>query len=45
MGLGLNLAALPRDSLYQLQDSVTMELRARKGCAEQVVREQRINIE
>jgi hypothetical protein len=41
-GLGLNLAALPRESLYQLQDSATMELRAREGRAVQVLSEQEL---
>lgn len=30
-GVGLNLAALPREILYQMQDGVIVELRAREG--------------
>ena len=44
-GLGLNLATLPQESLYQLQDSTMMELRARERHVEQVLSKQRINIE
>lgn len=44
-GLGLNLATLPRDTLYQLQDGATVELCAREGRAVQMLSEQRINIE
>ena len=44
-GLGLNLAALPRDILYQLQDRMTTELCVREGRAVQMLSEQRINIE
>lgn len=44
-GLGLNLAALPRDTLYQLQDGITVELRAREGRTIQVMNEKNINIE
>lgn len=40
MRLGLSLATLPRDSLYQLQDSVTKELCARDGHTGQVLSEQ-----
>lgn len=43
-GLGLNLAALPRETLYQLQVGVT-ELHAREGHALQVMSEQKINME
>lgn len=32
-GGGLNLAALPREILYQLQDGVIVELRAQEGRA------------
>lgn len=44
-GLGLNLAALPRDTLYQLQDGITVELHTREGHVIQVMSEQNINIE
>lgn len=44
-GLRLNLASLPCESLYQLQDSATMELCTREGHAVKVLNEQRINIE
>lgn len=43
--LGLNLASLPRDTLYQLQNGITIELHAREGCTIQVLSEQKINIE
>lgn len=39
-GLGLNLAALPRERLYQLQDCTMTELRAREGRAVQALSEQ-----
>ena len=39
-GLGLNLATLPQDVLYQLHDGTTMELRAREGHAVQILSEQ-----
>ena len=29
-GIGLNLVAVPRDTLYQLQDGITAELRTRE---------------
>jgi len=44
-GLGLNLSALPREILYQLQDGTTTELCARKGRTVQMLSERRINIE
>ena len=44
-GLGLNLATLLGDTLCQLQDGITAELRAREGRAIQVMSEQKINIE
>ncbi len=31
-GLGLNLATLPREMMYQLQDGITTELRSRESC-------------
>lgn len=43
--LGLNMAALPRETLYQLQDEITRELWARESRAIQVLSEQKINIE
>lgn len=39
-GLGLNLATLPWDILYQLQDGATTELCAREGCIVQILSEQ-----
>ena len=44
-GIGLNMAALPRETLYVLQDEVTAEMRAKEGRPLQVMSEQRINIE
>lgn len=38
-GVGINMAALPRETLYVLQDRVTVELRAREGHALQVMSE------
>jgi len=38
-GLGLSLAALPREILYQLQDGVTTELHAREGRTVQMLSE------
>lgn len=39
-GLGINLAALPREILYQLYDGVTREIYAQEGCAVQMLSEQ-----
>lgn len=44
-GLRINMDALPRETLYVLQDGVTIELRAREGHVLQVMSEQRNNIE
>ena len=44
-GLGLNLVALPRETLYLLQDGIMTELCARESRAIQVLSEQKINIE
>ena len=44
-GIGINMAALPRETLYFLQDGITVELRARESCALQVLSEQKINME
>ena len=44
-GLGLNLATLPRDTLYQLQDGIIVELRTKEGRVIQVMSKQKINIE
>lgn len=38
-GIGLNMAALPRERLYILQDRVTAELQARESHVIQVTRE------
>jgi len=43
--LDLNLVALSREMLYQLQDGITVELRARESCVIQVLRKQKINME
>lgn len=43
-GLSLNLVALLRDVLYQLQNRAMTEIRTREGCAVQMLSEQRINI-
>jgi hypothetical protein len=39
------MAALPRETLYVLQDGITAELRARESRALQVLSEQKINME
>jgi len=44
-GLGININALPRETLYVLQDGITIELQARESRAVQVLSEQKINIE
>lgn len=41
---GLNLAALGRETLYQLQDGVTTELRAREGRALRTLMEHKANL-
>jgi len=43
-GLGLNLAALLRDTLYKLQDGIIAELRAKEGHTIKVMSEPKINI-
>lgn len=43
--IALNLAALPREMLYHLQDGITAELQARESCAIQVLSEKKFNIE
>ena len=43
--IGLNLVSLPRDTLYQLQDGITVELCARESHTIQFLSEQKINIE
>lgn len=42
---GFNLAALLREALYQLQDGVSLELRAREGRTLQVLSEHKLNLE
>lgn len=42
---GLNLASLPQETLYQLQDGVTAEFRAREGYTLQVLMEKKGNPE
>ena len=44
-GWGLNLATIPRETLYQLQDGVTTELRAREGHTLHILIEHRTNLE
>ena len=44
-GVGINMVALPRETLYVLQDGFTAELHASEVHALQVMREQCINIE
>lgn len=43
--LDVNLATLPRETLYVLQDGINAELRARERRALQVLSEQKINME
>lgn len=43
--VGLNMANLPWETLYLLQDGVTAKLQARESRALQVMSEQCINIE
>lgn len=43
-GMGLNLAALLHDTLYQLHDGITAKICAREGCTIQALSEQKINI-
>lgn len=44
-GLSVNLASLMCETLYLLQDGITVELRARESRALQVISEQKINME
>ena len=44
-GIGINMALLPQEMLYVLQDGITAELPARESCTLQVLSEQRINME
>ena len=44
-GLGVNLAALPCETLYVLQDGITAQLRARESHVLQVLSEKKINME
>jgi len=39
------LATLPRETLYQLQDGATTELRAREACALQILMEHKTNLD
>lgn len=41
-GLGLNVAAFPRNSLQQLHDSITIELHARAGRIDRILQEQKL---
>lgn len=44
-GWGLNLATLPRETLYQLQDGVSTELRTQEGCALQILSDHKDKLE
>ena len=44
-GVGINMVALPQETLYVLHDGVTAELRAREGHALQALSKQKINME
>lgn len=44
-GVKINMAMLPQDTLYVLQDGVTVEMQAREGRMLQVMSKQCINIE
>jgi len=44
-GWGLNLAALPRETLYQLEEGITAELRTREGHTLQSLSEQKDKLE
>jgi len=44
-GLGLNMAALPWETSYSLQDGIIVELRARESHTLQVFSEKKINME
>lgn len=44
-GIRINMVTLPRETLYVLQDGITVELQARERCTLQVLSEQNINME
>lgn len=44
-GIRINMATLPHETLYILQDGITVELRARESCTVQVLSEQKINMD
>ena len=44
-GIRINMVALPQETLYILQNSITTELLARESRALQVLREKNINME
>ena len=44
-GLGINMVALPRETLYVLQDGITADVRVRESRTLQVLSEQKINME
>ena len=44
-GIGINMAALSRETLHVLQDGITIELWARESRALQVLSEKKINME
>ena len=45
LGIGISMVALPRETLYILQDGVTAELQAREGRTLQVMNKKCINME
>jgi len=44
-GMGINMVALPQETLYVLQDGITVELRDRESHALQVLSDKKINME
>jgi len=44
-GWGLNLAALPRETIHQLQGGVIAKIRAREGHTLQILSEQKAKLE
>lgn len=44
-GIRINMATLPWETLYIIQDGITVELQARESCVLQVLSEKEINME
>lgn len=44
-GIRINMVVLPRETLYIMQDGITIELWARESCVLQLLSEQKINME